>query len=915
MQNYLEYNLLRLFKESVKIVFLILFFAFSSHMLLANDLVEGEVARDTLYRNWSKSKSTYPYFFYNLKNFEDSYQRSEVEGLVGTYGIGGIYLNNGNVIEVAEWLDRIKEIANISPIVIVNIDKIFELPFTFSSDQPSQVEIECLTDQGLITMYTLKHAALLKSMGVDVVHFEYLPSHYTQRERNRVVSYINQLHQNGLKLSFGKGTKEYLDRIGWSKIDWIPKSLAISEHYKSKKKAEKYFRKETGYKGFVIGDLDQVSFFSDKENQLSKGCDMLVLPEHVDSYLVINSLMLSGYNKGSIVKKPVKTYFKYWDANMIKDESRNVPFEVSRLLESNDVIEKSSITLIKDDQQIIPIQGLAKRKFYSFTHSQLEKPVIDLLDRYAFFEHQDLSYLKLSVDTVLNTIEPNSVLIVNLSSVLNNLEIKQYLEMLYELDKHHDVIVLYQGDRFNLTQLHFDVPTLWSSKLGVHNLLLMVQALFGVYDIQGELPHYIDNSQHIIPTYQRKSLNRLGYVSLSTNQYDFQKFKEIDEIVSSAIKDEVFPGCQIMMVKGREVVYEKNYGYLTYDSIASTKWNHLYDIASVTKTVATVPMVMSAISDGDIELSDRLGNLLEKYESSNKSDLMFAKLLTHQSGLRSYIPFWRHASYSSDSLAFLYQDKRYSSNAIRINWSDSIDTWIANSTYNSLKIEDDKYKYLYSDLGFMISKDIIEFQNSATLDYLADSLFYQPLGMNFTLFNPLDKFDSMCIAPTSIESNFRDKLLRGEVHDKNAALLGGVSGHAGLFSNANDLAKYMQMILQEGQYGGQRYLDSSLVKQFISKYDSTSLRGLGWDKPRVSVGNVSKYASEESFGHSGFTGALVWADPKYDLVYIFLSNRIYPNPENKKLMKQNIRTRIHDLMYESFLLEDNVTNQFSSSHL
>lgn len=360
------------------------------------------------------------------------------------------------------------------------------------------------------------------------------------------------------------------------------------------------------------------------------------------------------------------------------------------------------------------------------------------------------------------------------------------------------------------------------------------------------------------------------------------------------------------MIKNGTVVYNKSFGYNTYDSLYRVDWDQLYDIASVTKTVATIPALIRLVDQHKLTTEGKLGNYLPLNATSDKGDLLVRDILMHQSGLKSYIPFWRKAS--SDTTHFLYKKRRYAASRkhtlVEVNWQDSISHWINRSAYNSLRNSDGTYRYLYSDLGFMVMKEMVEYQTNKTFDQYLDSMLYRPMAMDFTVFNPRLAYAKAAIAPTEMDKDLRKRLVQGEVHDRNAALLGGVSGHAGLFSNANDLAKYMQMMMMGGYYGGKQFFDRQTVNLFATKPPDSYRRALGWDKPNASAENTSQHASNLSFGHSGFTGTYVWADPKYRLVYIFLSNRIYPDAHNNKLGESNIRTKIHDLMYESFLSDE-----------
>ena len=358
------------------------------------------------------------------------------------------------------------------------------------------------------------------------------------------------------------------------------------------------------------------------------------------------------------------------------------------------------------------------------------------------------------------------------------------------------------------------------------------------------------------------------------------------------------------MAKNGQVIYNKSFGYLTYDSLMAVENQTIYDIASITKVAATVPSIMFLNDWNKVSVSDSISHHISGYSGTDKEGLRIEDLLAHQSGLRSYYPFWRNAEKDPGGDDFrlkLPRRRRYKYKSLSVNWGDSIQNWIISSKFNSLKENEGGYGYLYSDLGFMSLKYLSESKLNQSLDVFLAQNLYEPMGMNSTGFKPLCRWPLDIIAPTEEDVHLRNGLVWGKVHDRNAALLNGVSGHAGLFSNASDLGKYMQMHLQDGYYGGRNYFAKETIEKFTSKPEGSERRALGWDRPDVAVENASKYASEKAFGHSGFTGTIVWADPEYDLVYVFLSNRVYPDAGNNKLIQNNIRTRIHDIMYESFL--------------
>jgi CubicO group peptidase (beta-lactamase class C family) len=290
---------------------------------------------------------------------------------------------------------------------------------------------------------------------------------------------------------------------------------------------------------------------------------------------------------------------------------------------------------------------------------------------------------------------------------------------------------------------------------------------------------------------------------------------------------------------------------------------------------------------------------------TNKAHMTIKMVLEHKAGLKSWIPFYK--STISDSTIY---DSLYSKTASETHTYVGNDLYLLSSYRKQIltQILDSELgtigKYKYSDLGMILMKDLIERVTGVPMEYYVDSVFYQPMGIDRMTYLPLNKFEKSSIVPTSISPDMRKGLVHGFVHDPAAAMLGGISGHAGLFSNSKSLAILMKMLLNGGVYHGSRYLKKETIIQFTSKQSRDSRRGIGWDKPEFNrryVNLASDYASTACFGHTGFTGTMVWADPKYDLIYVFLSNRVYPSQENKKLLRQNVRTNIMDVIYESFL--------------
>ncbi|MGB3468750.1 MAG: serine hydrolase, partial [Cyclobacteriaceae bacterium] len=433
------------------------------------------------------------------------------------------------------------------------------------------------------------------------------------------------------------------------------------------------------------------------------------------------------------------------------------------------------------------------------------------------------------------------------------------------------------------------------------------QILFGGISAGGYQPFSVDNNLRRGKIYRTPQNFRMGYNTPESRKADKKILADIDSIVAVSIREGAFPGCQIAVVRKNTLLYEKSFGYFTYDSIFRVQTHHLYDLASITKVAATLQAVMFLHEQGMISLDDKLSDYLPALNETNKADLTIRKVLMHESGLKPYLPFWK-VSLEKDLLnPYVYQSESDSLNDNKtfdlyypsprdkaVIWQEIID-----SDLRKLGKNDSVYNYRYSDLGFMFLQMLVEEVSQQGLDEFLNHNIYQPLGLRNTLFNPLLRFDRKDITPTEYDYYFRNSQIWGTVHDQNAQVLGGVAGHAGLFSNAHDLSKLMLMNLNGGRYGNYRLLHDQTLKYFTDRQKENNRRGLGWDKPGEEDENTSNFASARTYGHTGFTGTAVWVDPEHDLIFVFLSNRVYPSAENKKLMENNIRIKIQDVIYKA----------------
>lgn len=380
----------------------------------------------------------------------------------------------------------------------------------------------------------------------------------------------------------------------------------------------------------------------------------------------------------------------------------------------------------------------------------------------------------------------------------------------------------------------------------------------------------------------------------------------LDAFIRSCISQGAFPGCQIIAAKDGEIIYQKNFGFFTYDKTQPVTDSTLYDIASVTKVASTTLAIMKLYEEGKINLSAYLRNYLPFTIGTDKANLTIKDLLLHQAGLKAYIPFYKATidRMSGSPRADLYRtipDKMFStpvaSSFYVINsFKDTIWNEILNSSL------DNRGRYVYSDLDFYFLQKVAEAVSGQPIDEYVAEHFYVPLGLKHTLFNPWKKGLKKQCAPTENDQYFRFQLVQGYVHDPGTAMLGGIAGHAGIFSNAKDLAVILQMLINGGEYRGKRYLKKETLQTFTGFRSAISRRAYGFDKPEKARGDggpAADLCSKTTFGHQGFTGTCAWADPETGITFIFLSNRVYPSAENGLINSLKVRFKAQGYIYQA----------------
>lgn len=401
------------------------------------------------------------------------------------------------------------------------------------------------------------------------------------------------------------------------------------------------------------------------------------------------------------------------------------------------------------------------------------------------------------------------------------------------------------------------------------------------------------------------AIGRLEYGIPEENGIRSMDLDSVGILINNAIENEATPGAQVLVAYKGKVIYNEAFGFHTYNKMRPVRKNHIYDLASITKISASVPLLMQLQGAGFFNLNKTLGDYLNNIAPDKKA-LIIKDILAHKSGLASWIPFYLNVTENGVPRNDLFS--HYSKQGFRTQVAGNI--FIKDSYVDSVYARIDSSEiaehpeYKYSDLGYYFLRRIIEQQTGKSMQQSISERFAAPLGATTLGYKPLERYYIGDIVPTEQDSYFRNQLLQGYVHDPGAAMLGGVGGHAGMFSNANDLAKMMQMYLQNGYYGGRQFINPAVIQEYTAyqDVDTTNRRGAGFDKKMRCCGgggSCCEFVSASSFGHSGFTGTLVWVDPEMELVYVFLSNRVYPDASNMKLIKDNVRTEIQRIIYKS----------------
>ena len=656
----------------------------------------------------------------------------------------------------------------------------------------------------------------------------------------------------------------------------------------SKKITHDIVREQWKYNGLIITDALEMGALSNHTwhgesaiRAIEGGADIILLP--IDAIQAINSIY-DAVQSGRISEERINK-----SVERILNEKNNIGLLNDSISNDWNIVEKTvkikshtkisqkianeSITLVKNNKEIIPLDN---KKYQNIIHIMLSTDD-DVRSRFKSYArdirntHGNVEEIvvndkltKYGLKDILNKVKKSDLVII---SMLIRIKMDKGISTID--DTHNKLINKISKLKKPIIGISFGSPYLPSyDKLdsyictygyGSITFKAATSAIFGKINIDGKLPVTL-NTQ-----YQSGYGIKLNAKKSAFNNHLNLKFEETVDIIQSAINDSIFPGAQVFISRGDDVLMNRGFGYLSYEKNASpVTVNSVYDIASLTKIIATAPVLMKLIEKKRLALNYPLSDFYNEYNTENKKNITIRHLLTHTSGLEAFREYYKTNDISREKIInnILQQDLLYK--------PDSLEK--------------------YSDLGMILLMDIIEKVTNSTLDKLARKYIYKPLAMNKTTFNPLD-YNIENIAPTELDDYFRNQLLKGLVHDENAYILNGVSGHAGLFSNATDIGIYCKMLIDGGFYLGNRYFSNNLINEFTRRQNIVldSDRALIWDTPSQNgKSSAGDYFSNNSYGHLGFTGTSVWSDPENEIIVVLLTNRVYPTR-----YKPNIRSKMY----------------------
>ncbi len=687
-------------------------------------------------------------------------------------------------------------------------------------------------------------------------------------------------------------------------------------------------KNEIGYDGLIFTDglgMKGVSKHH-KAGEVEAKClvagnEVLLLPQDVNAAVrAIKKFLEEGKLKQIDIDTKVKKILKYKyrldliNAQSVVEENIRKELNTPAAKQLKRKLIKNAITLVRDPNKIIPVQGMEDKKIAalsigSIVNTEFQKTLSHYAKIKLFNVGKEVA--EANHRNLIRDLKAHDLVFVSLhdlsSYATKNFGISNSAKKLIEeLRTQTKVVLVNFGNPYSLSYFDNIECLVQAYQEDQDTQEITAQSLFGAHKITGRLPVTASSNAKFNDGLNTNQLFRLAYDMPEAVGLDSEKLKAIDSYAIDAIAKKATPGCVVLIAKDGKVVFEKAYGHHTYDKKQVMKTSDIFDLASLTKILSTTLAVMKLQEQGKLSIYDPIGKYLPELTGTNKASLKIEDIMAHHARLKPWIPFYEetvstkykkplpkyYKKTKTDEYSIQVTDKLFMKN----DYVDEIWKQIRDSELLSSQ------RYRYSDLGYYLLASLVEkLTGQAFEDYLNDQ-FYQPLGLSTACFNPSSKFSKKQIVPSERDKYFRQQKVHGYVHDMGAAMLGGVSGHAGLFANANDVAILMQLLLNNGYYGGKRYLEAVTIQNFTRRHPNCTRRGIGFDMRELNTAkdtNISIKSSRNTFGHLGFTGTSAWADPDHNLIYVFLSNRTYPSMNNYKLNKEDYRPKIQTVIYES----------------
>lgn len=571
---------------------------------------------------------------------------------------------------------------------------------------------------------------------------------------------------------------------------------------------------------------------------------------------------------------------------------------------------ENTVVLARDVQHILPLKQIHDADYQVFKYSNRSfNEFGELFSKYAEFKQFERPMPASKELAVLGFGEtkkiPTAVILLDSIDLQPGFH-KQFIESVNAAAAQSAVVLLNFGNPKNIQYFAPNVACVQVFEKNDFTEAYAAQLLFGGVAAEAKMPLSVGGGLGYGAFVHQKPV-RLGFATAEQAGIASERLVSINAIAETAIDIGVFPGCQVAVAKDGQVIFSKSFGNFTYSKTAQAVQNSdLYDIASVTKVAATTLAAMKMVESGQLDLEGRVGDYISVPAGSAVANIKIKQLLLHQSGLQAQMPlskFFSGKNVPAKGCNDFFCRKRKGIYSVKVadglyfksSYRDTISRRVFNLTVSPSP------RFRYSDVNFYLLKRVIEAKSNMALEDYVQEQIYRPLGLRNVTFNPLEKLPRNRIVPTEQDNYWRKTLVQGYVHDPSTALMGGVGGSAGIFSNAEDLAVIFHMLLEGGAYGGTQFFEKKTVENFVATQNSTNHRGLGFDKPtKRKYPTYSPHASAKSFGHTGFTGTCVWVDPEQRLVYVFLSNRVNPSSRNGKIFTEGIRSRIHEVVYSAF---------------